>query len=60
MNFIGKVKERIQNRALDVGDWFHRVGDNFFEVQQKIHELNEEGFLPDKVNELLNVLDEKV
>ena len=60
MNFIGKVKERIQNRALDVGDWFHRVGDNFFEVQQKIRELNEEGFLPDKVNELLNVLDEKV
>lgn len=60
MNFIGKLKERIQNRALDVGDWFHRVGDNFFEVQQKINELNEEGFLPDKVNDLLNVLDEKV
>lgn len=60
MNFIEKVKERIQNRALDVSDWFHRVGDSFFEVEKQINELNVEGFIPDKVNDLLNVLDGKV
>lgn len=57
MNIITKMKDKVANKLLDIGDWFQTKGDDFFEVDKQCNELK--GLLPEKVCELLDVLEGK-
>ena len=58
MKILNKLKDRVSNKALEMQDWFHRVGDNFYEVEKQLEALYSDGYLPDEVCDNLNRLEE--
>ena len=59
MNIISKIKDKVANKFLDVGDWFHTKGDDFFEIERQVKDLNYRGLIPDEVNEFIDRLEEE-
>lgn len=59
MNIISKARNKIANKFVDVKEWFKERGDDFFEIDKRVDEIDSEGLLPDEASHILNDLEEK-
>ena len=59
MNIISKARSKIANKFVDVKEWFKERGDDFFEIDKRVDEIDADGLLPGEVSQILNELEEK-